>query len=134
MSFTVCLDRSNAFGNNRRSEVISVTIATSMAISVPFPIAMLTSASANACESLMPSPTIATVFPCNCNSRIKSSLSSGNASDTKRSIHNPAATARAVRCPSPVSMQMSIPCRLSSFTASAEVDLTGSVTAMIANS
>ena len=40
-----------ALGNNNKSEVINVTIATSMAISVPLPIAILTSARANACES-----------------------------------------------------------------------------------
>lgn len=38
-----------------------VIVATSMAMSAPLPIAMLTSAEASAVLSLIPSPTIATV-------------------------------------------------------------------------
>ena len=48
-----------------------------MATSVPLPMATLTSARASACESLMPSPTMATHLPACCNSATKRSLSSG---------------------------------------------------------
>lgn len=40
--------------------------AASIAIFVPAPMAMPTSAAAKACESFTPSPTIATIFPVVC--------------------------------------------------------------------
>ncbi len=46
----------------RRSPLINVTGAAAMATSVPVPIAMPTSACARAGASLMPSPTMATIF------------------------------------------------------------------------
>ena len=46
-----------------KSEETIVIPATSMAISLPLPMAMLRSASARAALSFIPSPTIATVFP-----------------------------------------------------------------------
>ena len=47
----------------RKEPPTSVTSAASIATSVPVPMAMPTSACASAGASLMPSPTIATVFP-----------------------------------------------------------------------
>ena len=52
-----------AVATPRRSPRISVTSPASMAMSVPVPIAMPTSACASAGASLMPSPTIATTRP-----------------------------------------------------------------------
>lgn len=48
MADTVCRESLKAFGRTFKSEVVRVILATSMAISEPFPIAMLTSACANA--------------------------------------------------------------------------------------
>ena len=50
-----------ASGRVAKSSPMSVTCATSIATSVPRPMAMLTSAKASACVSLMPSPIMATV-------------------------------------------------------------------------
>ena len=55
-----------------------VIFATSIAISLPFRIAMLTPACAIALLSLMPIPTIATTLPCCCNSFTKSAFWAGN--------------------------------------------------------
>ena len=44
----VCLDKANAFGTERKSDPINVMCDTSIAISEPRPIAMLTSANAKA--------------------------------------------------------------------------------------
>ena len=77
MPNTVLFDSSNAFGMDCKSDVIKVIFATSIAISEPLPIAILTLACANACESLIPSPTIATIFPSVCNFSTKAALSEG---------------------------------------------------------
>ena len=74
---TVARDSFIASGMRLRSEPISVTCATSIAMSVPLPIAMLTSAAAKAWVSFMPSPTIATCLPSACSCLTMSSLSCG---------------------------------------------------------
>lgn len=50
-------------GNSSRSEVLRVIMAVSINVSVPFPMAMLTSAQLKARASFTPSPTMATVLP-----------------------------------------------------------------------
>mmetsp|Transcript_16773 Transcript_16773/g.50868 ORF Transcript_16773/g.50868 Transcript_16773/m.50868 type:complete len:228 (-) Transcript_16773:1515-2198(-) len=55
------LARSSATRTSRRSDLMSTTSAASMATCVPPPTATPTSATARAGESLMPSPTIATI-------------------------------------------------------------------------
>ena len=59
----VARDRAIAVTRPRRSPLMSVTAADSMAMSVPVPIAMPTSAEARAGASLTPSPTMATALP-----------------------------------------------------------------------
>ena len=56
----VARERSRAAGTSAKSLCISTISALESAISVPAPMAMPTSARANAGASLMPSPTIAT--------------------------------------------------------------------------
>ena len=63
-----------------KSLFISTISADSMAMSVPAPMAMPTSARARAGASLMPSPTIATFLPSACKARTCASLSCGNTS------------------------------------------------------
>ena len=60
----VCFESSMADEIDSRRDETIVILATSMAMSEPLPMAMLTSACAMACESLIPSPAIATTFPC----------------------------------------------------------------------
>ena len=57
---TVCADSRMAAGNLSKSDEMMVIFATSIAMSLPCPMAMPRSACANAALSLMPSPTIAT--------------------------------------------------------------------------
>jgi len=64
-------------GMDCKSEVIKVIFATSIAMSEPLPMAILTLACARAWESLMPSPTIATIFPSACSFSTKAALSEG---------------------------------------------------------
>src|SRR6476620_3031873 len=61
---SVACDSFTARTMPRRSPLTSVTPALSMATSVPVPIAMPTSACARAGASLIPSPAIATTWPC----------------------------------------------------------------------
>ena len=61
--FTVLSLKRTASGMWRKSSPMRVTWATSIATSVPLPMAMLTSARASAWVSLMPSPTMATRLP-----------------------------------------------------------------------
>ena len=77
MVFTVARDRRMVSGILVRSEDNIVTMAVSIAISLPFPIAMLKSACANAALSLIPSPTIATFRPFSCNCLMKEAFSWG---------------------------------------------------------
>ena len=51
-----------------KSDERIVTIAVSMAMSLPCPMAILKSACAKAALSLIPSPTMATFFPFDCSS------------------------------------------------------------------
>ena len=75
---TVRRDRQRASGILARSEEMMVILATSMAMSLPPPMAMLKSAWARAALSLMPSPTMATFRPSACNRLTKAALSCGN--------------------------------------------------------
>ena len=77
MVATVCFDNLIACGILVKSDEMMVILATSIAISLPLPIAILTSAVAKAVLSLIPSPTIATTLPCCCSSFTKSALCCG---------------------------------------------------------
>ena len=105
--------------------------AASIAISVPVPSAMPTSACASAGASLIPSPTMATVFPSDWSRRIRSAFPAGRTPARTFSIPARDAIARAVVSLSPVSIMTSIPICRSSPTAPAEVGLILSATAMI---
>src|ERR1039457_6456531 len=72
--------RSSAPATPFRSPRISVMEAASLAMSVPVPMAMPTSACASAGASLMPSPTMATFLPAACNFRTSANLASGSTS------------------------------------------------------
>ena len=98
-----------ADGTSIRSLFINTMSADSIAMSVPAPMAMPTSARASAGASLMPSPTIATFLPCSCSARTFSSLSCGKTS--ARTVSTPICfpIASAVRALSPVSMITSMP-------------------------
>mmetsp|Transcript_29329 Transcript_29329/g.73590 ORF Transcript_29329/g.73590 Transcript_29329/m.73590 type:complete len:252 (-) Transcript_29329:3166-3921(-) len=78
---------------------ISTIPAASIAMSVPLPIAMPRSACARAGASLMPSPTIATVWPCSCSSLTCRALLPGitSAMTYCRGRPRPSATEYAVR-------------------------------------
>src|SRR2546428_2295578 len=67
-----------AVATSSGSERISTMSAVSIATSVPAPIAIPTSAWANAGASLTPSPTIATFLPARCSSPILLDLSAGS--------------------------------------------------------
>ena len=75
---TVSRESFNASGIFVRSEEMMVILATSMAMSLPPPMAMLKSACARAALSLMPSPAIATFLPFFCRLPIKAALSCGS--------------------------------------------------------
>ena len=77
---TVSVDGRTASAILRRSDEIIVILATSMAMSLPLPIAILKSAWARAALSLIPSPTIATRFPCCCNSFMNPAFCAGRTS------------------------------------------------------
>ncbi len=98
-----------------------VILATSMAISLPLPMAMLTSACASAPLSLMPSPTIATVRPCCCSFFTSSTFSSGNTPPRQSLIPKSAARAAATFSLSPVQMATSMPMLCNCAIASLEV-------------
>eukprot|EP00282_Hemiselmis_andersenii_P021769 CAMPEP_0172039420 /NCGR_PEP_ID=MMETSP1041-20130122/23895_1 /TAXON_ID=464988 /ORGANISM="Hemiselmis andersenii, Strain CCMP439" /LENGTH=89 /DNA_ID=CAMNT_0012697129 /DNA_START=174 /DNA_END=439 /DNA_ORIENTATION=- len=82
--------------------LISTTPADSTATSVPVPIAMPRSAWESAGESLMPSPTIATVLPFACSDLMRVTLSPGRASAATLVMPTSEATLRATRVLSPV--------------------------------
>ncbi|OPZ70245.1 MAG: hypothetical protein BWY81_00025 [Firmicutes bacterium ADurb.Bin467] len=104
-----------AVGTSIRSERINTMSADSIATSVPEPIAMPMSACASAGASLMPSPTIATLRPSSWSFLTSCDLSSGNTSESTRSMPTCLAIAAAVFALSPVIIATSMPilCRLS---------------------
>ncbi len=120
-----------AVTTSKRLFFIRTTSADSKATSVPAPMAIPTSDRAKAGASLMPSPTIATVFPCVCRFLITSPLSSGKTSAIAVSIPSSRRTASAVRLLSPVSITTSIPSCLRAEMASLLVGLATSATAII---
>ena len=85
----------------RRSPRMRVTSDASMAMSVPVPMAIPTSAWARAGASLMPSPTMATCRPCCCSFFTSSAFCDGNTSASTSSISTSRATASAPRFESP---------------------------------
>ncbi len=95
---------STASTTPRRSPRIRVMSEASMAISVPVPRAMPTSAWARLGASLRPSPTMATRRPSAWSFLISRTLSPGLSSDMTLSMPAFAAMASAVRLLSPVSM------------------------------
>ena len=102
----------------------------SIATSVPLPMAIPRSACASAGASLIPSPTIATTLPVSWIRRTFAALSSGKTSARILVMPTWLAIARAVRSLSPVIIHVSIPRACSASTASLEVTLTVSATAM----
>ena len=100
-----------------------------MAMSVPAPMAMPTSACIRAGASLMPSPTIATRWPWAWRARTCSAFSPGNTWARTLSIPTAEATARAVRSWSPVIITGSSPTALIRAMASRASSLTGSAMA-----
>ena len=117
-----------AAGTSRTSERMSTTSALSMAMSVPAPMAMPTSARASAGASLMPSPTMAT-RPCAERRRISRSLSSGSTPAMTSSAPTRRWIACAVRSLSPVSITVRKPMARNSSSAAALEGLTVSATA-----
>jgi len=102
----------------RRSPFTSVTPALSIAMSVPVPMAMPTSAFASAGASLMPSPAIATTWRSHCASSTTRTLSAGKTSAITCSIPSFLATASAVRRLSPVTITTRRPASRSARSAS----------------
>ena len=110
---------------------VSVMSATSFATAVPCPMAMPTSASANAGASLTPSPTMTTCAPCALRPSTKAYLSSGSRFAWNSETPARAAMRAAVRSLSPVSMMTrESPRRRSSAMASGTPALSGSCTPM----
>ena len=126
---TVATDILRARRMPSRSPLTSVTWALFIATSVPVPMAMPTSARARAGASLMPSPAMATRWPCCCRRAARRSLSCGLTSPCTSSMPSSRATARAVVRPSPVAMITRTPSARRRSTASFEVGLIGSATA-----
>mmetsp|Transcript_3329 Transcript_3329/g.11702 ORF Transcript_3329/g.11702 Transcript_3329/m.11702 type:complete len:215 (-) Transcript_3329:1545-2189(-) len=115
----------------RRSFCTSTMSADSIAMSVPAPMAMPTSAVASAGESLMPSPTMATTMPRDCSCLTLSTFCVGRTSANTCVIPTLAATAAAVYLLSPVTIHTSTPLRWSSLTVQNASFLTESwITAM----
>ena len=109
---------------------MSVTSAASMAMSVPVPIAMPTSACASAGASLMPSPTIATTGPSAWSRLISSTFCSGSTlGDHAVDAHLAGDALARCAAASPVSITTSSPMRRSRATASRGVGRTGSAIA-----
>src|SRR5213594_1813240 len=115
----------------RRSPFINVMPAFSIATSVPVPMAIPTSAAASAGASLIPSPAIATMWPCS-RSRLTILLFwCGRTSASTFSIPSCFAMDFAVASKSPVSITICTPCSRSAFNASGVDSLTKSVSAII---
>ena len=102
-----------------------------MATSVPVPMAMPTSACASAGASLMPSPTIPTIFFSCCKRLISPALSAGKTSAKTLVMPTCAATAAAVRWLSPVIITTASPNFCSDSMASLDSALSVSATATI---
>ena len=130
MLATVSLEIACARTMPRRSPFTSVTWALDIATSVPVPIAMPTSAPANAGASLIPSPAMATLWPLACSARTRSILSCGRTSPWTSSMPSVRATALAVVTPSPVAMTIFKPAACRDAMASPVVALMGSDTAI----
>ena len=116
-----------ADATSRGSPPTSVTSDDSMATSVPVPMATPRSACASAGASLMPSPTIATMWPADWISATMRALSAGEhpAADAVRAADG-RATAAAAAGVSPDTSHTSMPAARRSRTASAEPGLIGS--------
>ncbi|MNX94005.1 hypothetical protein D3C86_1262200 [compost metagenome] len=102
----------------RTSPETRVRSEASMATSVPVPRAMPTSAWASAGASLMPSPTMPTVWPASWSRLTSRALSWGSTSASTRSMPALWAIASAVRWLSPVIMTTASPWRFRPSTAS----------------
>jgi hypothetical protein len=103
----------------------------SIAMSVPVPMAIPTSAAASAGASLIPSPTMATTRPSLQSLSTSFALSSGRTSAKTFSIPACFAMKSAVRRLSPVNITTSIPSFLSSRIASLDVSFSVSATPMM---
>ena len=101
-----------------------------MAMSVPPPMAMPTSAAASAGASLMPSPAMATIWPARRNASTTALFPSGKTSASTSAMPSFLAIASAVPRLSPVSMTMAMPCAFSASSAARVVGFSGSATAM----
>ena len=109
MVVTVRRDRAMAETMPRRSPPIRVMSEAAMATSAPVPMAMPRSAWARAAASLMPSPAIATTWPCSCSAVTLAALSAGSTSASTWVMPTWAATAWAVAALSPVIIHTSRP-------------------------
>ena len=105
-----------------------------IATSVPVPMAIPTSACASAGASLMPSPTIATIFPSCCNSLILAAFCSGRISASTLTIPTCRAIASAVFLLSPVNITTSKSNLRKALTASGEESLIASAIPIIPSS
>ena len=122
-----------AAGTSLNRLFIRTTLAASIAISVPAPMAIPISARVRAGASLMPSPTMATL-PCSFKERMTLSLPSGSTPAMTSSTPACAPMAFAVRSLSPVSITTRMPMFCSSFTARGLSSLMTSATAIIPRS
>ena len=104
MFLSVALPISSAAGTLRRSSFIRTMSADSMAMSVPEPTAIPTSAWVSAGASLIPSPVIATRLWATCRSLTISSLSPGFVSAWTSSMPSSEAMCSAVSLLSPVTI------------------------------
>ena len=130
---TVSCDSRIISGIFRRSDERIVTIAVSIAMSLPRPMATLKSACARAALSLIPSPAMATVRPSDCNCRTNPAFSCGRTPARKRVIPAFRAVSRAEPALSPVSIQTVIPSACSRATAPADEGFSASARASTAS-
>ena len=114
-----------------KSPEISVISEAAIATSVPVPIAIPTSAWARAGASLIPSPTIATIFPSDCNAWILAAFCSGRTWAKTRTMPTSWAIASAVAWLSPVSITTSKPIFFKALTVATEVGLRASAIPII---
>ena len=132
MVVTVRRDSAMAETMLRRSPPTRVMSEAAMATSAPVPMAMPRSAWASAPASLMPSPAMATTWPCSCSAATAAALSAGSTSDSTWVIPTWAATAFAVAALSPVIIHTSRPRASSWAIASADSGFTVSATVITA--
>ena len=109
MVATVRCDKRNASGMSSRSLPMSVIMAASRAMSLPFAMAKLRSAVARAALSLIPSPATATRLPACCSAFTTAVLSFGRRSARHCAIPASRAVRSAAAEWSPVSIITSIP-------------------------